>query len=225
MTEEFIRLPADELLQRFGSGGHKPGSGSAAALNGMLSAALSQTVIALTSGRPGYEDETILELQVDRLEDIRSQLLLDFQRDSEVWHLVITARTAEKAALATGNKELAAKEARGAMKYQREATNLPLSMGWMCIELAEIAVLVFDLGFKSARGDSVVAISSALSAAAGCVGIIYLNLKKFRPGEWARRGLLSADDLNVRVGELQEELAKRQATLRAEVPTATDEQS
>lgn len=51
--EEFIRLPADELLKQFAAGGHKPGSGSAAAFQGMLAASLTQTVIKLTADHYG----------------------------------------------------------------------------------------------------------------------------------------------------------------------------
>jgi hypothetical protein len=35
MTHSLSKLPIDELLQKFGAGGHKPGSGSAAALLGL----------------------------------------------------------------------------------------------------------------------------------------------------------------------------------------------
>ncbi|MBU2269497.1 MAG: cyclodeaminase/cyclohydrolase family protein, partial [Bacteroidetes bacterium] len=44
-----LAITAEELLEKFGSGGHKPGSGSAAALQGMLSAKLLITVISLTN--------------------------------------------------------------------------------------------------------------------------------------------------------------------------------
>lgn len=87
-------------------------------------------------------------------------------------------------------------------------------MGRMCLELAEAGLLVFDIGFKSARGDSVVAIASALSAASGCVGIAYLNLKGVRPGKWASGQREAADRLDARVAELHIELERRKAILR-----------
>ena len=43
-----LELPAAELLEKFGKGSHVPGSGSAAAFQGMLSAQLILTVISLT---------------------------------------------------------------------------------------------------------------------------------------------------------------------------------
>lgn len=49
MDVNLLDLPTKELLKKFGSGNHKPGSGSAAALQGMLSAQLMRTVIDLTN--------------------------------------------------------------------------------------------------------------------------------------------------------------------------------
>lgn len=48
MQKDFLKLQTDTLLREFGAGGHKPGSGSAAALQGLPSAQLVLTVIDLT---------------------------------------------------------------------------------------------------------------------------------------------------------------------------------
>jgi len=52
---KLIELSTEELLKKFGSGKHKPGSGSAAAFQGMLSAKLIHTVIDLTKSRETYK--------------------------------------------------------------------------------------------------------------------------------------------------------------------------
>jgi formiminotetrahydrofolate cyclodeaminase len=54
MSNNLMDLPLRELLEKFAVGKHKPGSGSAAALLGLISCALSRTVIALTIDRPTY---------------------------------------------------------------------------------------------------------------------------------------------------------------------------
>nr|WP_259069123.1 cyclodeaminase/cyclohydrolase family protein [Mucilaginibacter sp. X4EP1]MCS3814511.1 formiminotetrahydrofolate cyclodeaminase [Mucilaginibacter sp. X4EP1] len=46
--KKLIEYTTEELLQKFGSGEHKPGSGSAAAFQGLLSAQLILTVIDLS---------------------------------------------------------------------------------------------------------------------------------------------------------------------------------
>jgi formiminotetrahydrofolate cyclodeaminase len=48
MTAKLLDLPTAELLDKLDAGNHKPGSGSAAALQGILSARLLRTVISLT---------------------------------------------------------------------------------------------------------------------------------------------------------------------------------
>lgn len=214
MLEDFIRLPADELLKRFGAGNHKPGSGSAAALKGMLSCSLVTTVITLTAGHPKYDDDTFAEAQVERVQEIFSRLMDYFQEDSLAWDRVIQARRARDEAQEAGDTKSAEREARNALAHQRHATELPIRMGELCLELAESALLVFDIGFKSARGDSIVAIAGALSAASGCVGIAYLNLKGFRPGKWAAQQRVETDHLDARAAELHLELERRKAVLR-----------
>ena len=48
MSIDLLQLPTRHLLDKIGAGNHKPGSGSAAALNGILSCKLLMTVIDLT---------------------------------------------------------------------------------------------------------------------------------------------------------------------------------
>lgn len=48
MNIDLLELPTKDLLEKIGAGNHKPGSGSAAALNGILSCKLILTVIELS---------------------------------------------------------------------------------------------------------------------------------------------------------------------------------
>src|SRR5690606_10813332 len=49
MSENLLEISTKDLLEKFGEGSHKPGSGSAAAFQGLLSAKLIRTVIDLTN--------------------------------------------------------------------------------------------------------------------------------------------------------------------------------
>jgi len=53
--QSLMELRTHQLLDKFGAGGHKPGSGSAAALMGLLSGKLTVTVGRLTLSRPEYQ--------------------------------------------------------------------------------------------------------------------------------------------------------------------------
>lgn len=104
-----------------------------------------------------------------------------------------------------------------ALKELRLATEIPLQIAVLSISLAEKALTVFDLGFKSARGDSGVAISAALSGASGAISIVYLNLSYFKGGEWAVNTRNRADELTGKTSALQGELFRRLEQLRQTV--------
>jgi len=77
-----------ELLEKFGEGNHKPGSGSAAAFQGMVAAKLISTVITLTAEkkrRPLYDNflPELFDFQQKIENEIFPKLSELFQLDSE----------------------------------------------------------------------------------------------------------------------------------------------
>jgi len=216
MAHELIKLPADQLLTKFGSGGHKPGSGSAAALLGLVSCKLVQTVVSLSAGRDQYQGvEAQLTLaNQDIVAGIEPVLVAALQDDSEQFDRVIEARRLRDAESDKGKKRSLAEKA---LAELREATDIPIKIADTCLALAEKAFVVFDLGFKAARGDSGVAISSALAGASGSLAIIYLNLTSFKGSEWATQTRQRADEISQKVQALQLQLVDRINRLQQEV--------
>lgn len=160
--QHLLALPAETLLNKFGSGKHAPGSGSAAALMGILSAKLVITVGQLTLNRKEYEQhhfqvkaacDRIRTYVVPRLEQL-------FQDDAEIFDKVITARRARDGAAEPREKRRLSEAALDELKI---ATALPLDIAEVCLELIDLAAVVFDGGFKGARGDTGAAISSAVA--------------------------------------------------------------
>ncbi|MEM6458612.1 MAG: cyclodeaminase/cyclohydrolase family protein [Planctomycetota bacterium] len=86
-------VPFQELLEKFAAGNHKPGSGSAAALSGLLSSAMARTVIDLTLRRQKYADKhqdfRVMLNEITRR--IEPQLWQAFQEDSEQFAKVIAS--------------------------------------------------------------------------------------------------------------------------------------
>ncbi len=135
------------------------------------------------------------------------------QEDAECFDRVIAARRLRDAETdKTKRRALAEK----ALAELRTATEIPIAITEACLKLADKATLVFDLGFKAARGDSGVAISSALAGAQGSLSIIYLNLTSFKGSEWAIRTRVRADDLAIRVQSHQMQLLERISRLQKE---------
>jgi formiminotetrahydrofolate cyclodeaminase len=215
MSQNLITMPTDQLLTKFGAGMHKPGSGSAAALLGLVSCKLVQTVISLSHGRAEYQGvgrQLTLANQVI-LGDVEPSLMAAVQEDSDQFDRVVQARVLRDNETDQSKKKQLSEKA---LSELRIATEIPIRIAETCLTLCENAILVFDLGFKSARGDSGVAISAALAGASGCISIIFLNLGSFRGGEWAIETRKKADELSRRVEGLQIQLVERIHRLQQE---------
>jgi formiminotetrahydrofolate cyclodeaminase/Zn-dependent peptidase ImmA (M78 family) len=197
MNENLIELPVGRLLQKFGAGNHKPGSGSAAALQGMLSAQLIRTVINLTNDekrRDSYKEWLSELIRIDSEIENRIYPALErlFQEDSVQFDKVIKLRKdREDENDSTRKNQLAAR----ALQELKPATEMPIEIAKLCKELCDFAGYVFDHGFKSARGDSGVALNGAVSAIAGCLSIVDLNLISFDNDEWTENIRLEVNRL------------------------------
>jgi formiminotetrahydrofolate cyclodeaminase len=191
-----LDLPAGTLLEKFGSGGHSPGSGSAAALMGLLACRLIQTVAALSLRKEKYRQHyPKIELIALSIKDRKEPALRDlFQRDAEAFDKVFRARVARDGALQGSSERRRQSEL--ALDYLREATSIPFEIASYCVGLIDDGSAMFDFGFKSARGDTGAAISAAVAGAMAAVFVINLNLRSFRGSDWARLQRKKCDDLH-----------------------------
>ena len=213
--EELIKLSTEQLLKKFGAGSHKPGSGSAAALQGMLSAKLVQTVIDLTIEKPKYDQ------YLSSLNDIREkienrtypELSQLFQLDSEQFDRVITLRRERKN---EKNPSKRMKVIQDLNEVLMLATETPINIAKLCVEVSEFALFLFDEGFQSARGDSGVALNNAVSAIAGCLSIVNLNLLSLGDDDQTNEIRIEAEILKIRYLELFAEANNRLTILEKE---------
>lgn len=210
-----IELPTRELLDKFGSGGHKPGSGSAAALMGLLSCKLILTVGQLTRARDKYREA---HPQVDYLRsqiesEIEPRLKQLFERDAQVFDEVITLRRARDGATTEKDKRRLQEKHLDAM---RVATEIPVEICELCIKLIDHGVSMFDIGFVAARGDTGAAISAAVAGAMSGIFVVNLNLRSFRGGEWAQARRIDCDRLHALLEAKQEAAFGRVVKLKEE---------
>lgn len=147
--------------------------------------------------------------------NIEPVLLAAMQEDSVQFDKVIIARQIRDSVPKESRERR--QLADNALNQLRIATDIPLKIAEVCLDLAGKAIVVFDLGFQAARGDSGVAISSALAGASGAISIIYLNLTSFKGSEWAIQTRQKADELSTRTQKLQMELFNRISQLQNEV--------
>lgn len=221
MNINLLEITTEELLEKFGAGNHKPGSGSAAAFQGMLSAKLLVTVISLTNDekrRDKYKSilPQLLEMDSKIQQHIFPDLTKLFQEDAIQFGKTITAREERDKEVDLFKKNRLGRTALNELKISIE---IPLRIGKLCIELAEISEIVFDKGFQSARGDSQVALSGSLAGLAGCISIIQLNLLSFGSDEysWKTKTITKAKKLKSRYENLNKSATEKIETLEKEV--------
>lgn len=187
---DYLKLPANELLEKFGEGSHVPGSGSASAFSGLLGIELMKTVCKLTISRD--EDKYVkvrreISIILEQVEKSKVELIKLFQEDAECFNQVSIHRTQRDKAKANGNKKEADRIARLENELMKEATEIPLKIARTCLGLIDYGFVIFDKGFQSARGDSGVAISNLLSAISGSIFVTLLNIKTRRNSQWIEK--------------------------------------
>jgi len=189
MSLELNDFSAKALLEKFGEGKHKPGSGSAVAYQAMISAQLIHTVISLTKDpeKPERRARYIniiptLERKDNEIQNvIMHELEVLFKKDSFQFDKVIKTRETrdnEKDPIEKSKLIIQA------LEELKPATEYLIDIAKLCNQLADISAYVFDNGFKAARGDSAVALKNSISCISGCLAIIDLNLISFSSDEW-----------------------------------------
>jgi formiminotetrahydrofolate cyclodeaminase len=179
-----MELPAGKLLDKFGAGSHAPGSGSAAALMGILSAKLIITVGIISMRKPEYQkDHSKIEYINGRIEnEIEPELRKLFEEDATIFDEVIQLR---KARDQENNPNEKRKLSERANEKLRIATDIPIKICELCIRLIDHGIAMFDMGFQAARGDSGAAVSAAVAGAMSGIFVVSLNLRSFKQSEWA----------------------------------------
>ncbi len=215
MVEELIKLSTEELLNKFGAGCHKPGSGSAAAFQSLLSAKLTQTVVDLTLSRSAYSAHfrKLLEIENDIKTNIYPSLLKLFQEDSEQFDIVINKRKERKNAKDPILKSQLAEEA---LNELIPAIEMPIEIAKLAIELGKHSLYILDHGFKSARGDSGTALNGAISSIGSCIFIVNLNLLSFTRSAWTENIRTEVNKLTSKYNMLLERSSQRLEKLQLE---------
>ncbi|MCG9910522.1 MAG: cyclodeaminase/cyclohydrolase family protein [Flavobacteriales bacterium] len=186
MSSSLLQLPTLHLLEKIGAGSHKPGSGSAASLNGILCCKLLLTVIELTLDPKRAKKYSNCKEEFESIRDIilneiGPRLEVLFEEDSIQFDKAIKMRIQRDEEINQRLKNYLQNES---LKELKLSTEIPIEISLLCIRLGKFAVIVFKKGFKSARGDSGVALGSALSGLSGCISIISLNLQSFPKSHW-----------------------------------------
>jgi glutamate formiminotransferase/formiminotetrahydrofolate cyclodeaminase len=171
-SRSLVRLGLGEFVDELSLDTPTPGGGSAAALCGALSAALSAMVANLTVGKKGYESaqaelkETALMAQA-----VKGEMLKAIDEDTRAFNKVMEAYR-----LPGGSEDQAReKEAALQMAYIK-ATRVPLGVLEKSVTLLELAKAAALKGNRNSLSDAGVAALAAETAAVGAGYNVLINL-------------------------------------------------
>ncbi|MGF6766063.1 formiminotetrahydrofolate cyclodeaminase [Paraburkholderia sp. GAS33] len=179
-----LAQPAGQLLDAFGAGKASPGSGSAAAMMGLLAVKLIRTVcLKSLEKKPDRELEVILRHILEQLADTESALVAIFEKDAREFDEIVRLRIARDAA---DNADERSTLQRRANDLLETATDNTFQIIDLCLPLINHGVTVFQHGWKAVRGDSGAAISGAIAAVTSGLFIVNLNIKSLKDRNYAK---------------------------------------
>lgn len=166
----------DQSIQQFldamASNSATPGGGSAAAINGAMSAALVSMVCNLTIGRKKYADvETEMQTISGKSEQFRAKLTDMISADVEAFDKVMAAYRLPRQ---TDEEKQARAEA--IQRATQEATLVPLAVARACAEIIALCKPIVEKGNANAASDAGVAALLAQAGLKGAALNVLINL-------------------------------------------------
>lgn len=209
-----LDLPADVLLERFGSAEPAPGGGSAAALAGALSGSLARMVALLTIGKKNYEavsDEA--ERLASQAQDLADQLAAAVEEDARSFDAVMAAMGLPKA---TDEEKAARKEAM--QEAFKGATMVPLATAKACLETGRLALRLLAIGNQNASTDAGVAVLMAVAGAEGALFNVAINLGSIKDEAWLAERRAEIDPIWKALEQLRADLWPAMKNAGVDVP-------
>ncbi|WP_297122936.1 cyclodeaminase/cyclohydrolase family protein [uncultured Porphyromonas sp.] len=177
-----------------------PGGGSISALSGSIAAALTEMVAGLTIGKKKYaEVEEQMKQLVERVQEIRQQLILDVDRDSEAYNVVFAAFQMPKET----DEQKAARSAQ-IQEATKIAANVPMEVARRVYSLLSDIEEVVSNGNQNAVTDGCVAMMSARNAIIGALFNVRINLTSIKDEQFVA-------DMTAEADRLEREVIEREA--------------
>ncbi|TRY29777.1 cyclodeaminase/cyclohydrolase family protein [Aliiglaciecola sp. M165] len=235
-TSRLLDRSVNNLLNDFGAGNSAPGSGSAAALMGILAGKLITTVCSLSIKKSeqeklGIDNGSIKSNQLKYIqfenqfrfiiEDIQNniepQLKLLFEEDSREFEKVVKLRKQRIQAENESNKELQSKYNKESLDKLQQVTDFVFQISEQCFKLIDHGNFIFDKAYTAVRGDSGAAISAAIAGVTSSIFIINLNLVSLSRRNWSKEKKKACDDIYEKLQIKQLEAFSRVGALSSEV--------
>lgn len=187
IREKSVEVFLDELASRQAT----PGGGSAAAVMGAQSAALTSMVCNLTIGKPKYaEVEEEMQALLLRSEALRKKLTGMIKADVDVFDKLMACY-----GLAKDTDEEKAERSAQIQSVLKQATIVPLECAQACAEVIELSRIAADKGNTGVISDAGVAVMAGYAALKSAALNVYINAGSIKDKEFANLKLAELEQI------------------------------
>ena len=187
IKDKSVQQFLDELASRQAT----PGGGSAAAVMGAQSAALTSMVCNLTIGKPKYaEVEEEMQALLLRSEALRKKLTGMIKADVDVFDKLMACY-----GLAKDTDEEKAERSAQIQSVLKQATIVPLECAQACAEVIELSRIAADKGNTGVISDAGVAVMAGYAALKSAALNVYINAGSIKDKEFANLKLAELEQI------------------------------
>jgi formiminotetrahydrofolate cyclodeaminase len=187
IKDKSVQQFLDELASRQAT----PGGGSAAAVMGAQSAALTSMVCNLTIGKPKYaEVEEEMQTLLLRSESLREKLTGMIKADVDVFDKLMACYGLPK----DTDKEKAERSAQ-IQSVLKQATIVPLECAKACAETIELSRIAAEKGNTGVISDAGVAVMAGYGALKSAALNVYINAGSIKDKEFANSKLAELEEI------------------------------
>ncbi len=187
IKDKSVQQFLDELASRQAT----PGGGSAAAIMGAQSAALTSMVCNLTIGKPKYaEVEEEMQALLLRSESLRETLTGMIKADIDVFDRLMACYGLSK----DSDEEKAERSAK-IQSVLKQATIVPMECAKACAEAIELSRIAADKGNTGVISDAGVAVMAGYSALKSAALNVYINAGSIKDKEFTNQKLAELEQI------------------------------
>lgn len=169
----------EDFLSKLGSGTPVPGGGSASAMVGSISAALSKMVANLTIGKKGYEEqEGLMKYAVSEIEKIEKRFLSLAKEDEDAFNEISASWRLPKE---TEQEKKTRKDSIRAATLN--AMKPPWAIASAAVTVLEISNKLIETGNKNAISDAACSAEFALATVRSALHNVRINLAGIKDPE------------------------------------------
>jgi formiminotetrahydrofolate cyclodeaminase len=189
-------------LDQLASKAATPGGGSASALLGAQSAALTSMVCNLTIGKPNYgEVDADMQVLLKKSESLRTILTAIIQADVDVFNKLMAAYGLAK----TTDQEKTARSQQ-IQTVLHEATIVPLACAKACADAIKLSQEAAEKGSLMVISDAGVAVMSAYAGLKSAALNVYINVTSLKDRPFAEEKLAELEAILQGAGIQAEEI-------------------